>query len=372
MPSTLAGHRANNFDVLRLIAALSVTFSHSFLIAEGTQAKEPFVILTGSQCVLGLVGVFVFFVISGYLVTESFCRSPHPGMFALRRTLRIYPGLLANIAVCAFVLGPIVTTMPLSEYFSAQGLREFLWKTVVLQPGELNLPGVVFSHNAVGRHLNGSLWSLRYEVLMYVMVGGLGVFRLLRLSMCIVLTAIGIAAVYFEDALRPLGEFQLWTWLLGFFASGMTLYFLRDRLAFNGRWALVALAALVMFTAIGRLIMLFPLAGAYLALWFARRYDPWLAYSRWCGDLSYGIYIYGWPLEQFVFRLSGGRALWWQVWLGALPLILAAAWLSWRFIEGPALRWGRRQAVPQGQDALPTTVVPTISTSQVPAKAGTH
>jgi peptidoglycan/LPS O-acetylase OafA/YrhL len=350
-------HRANNFDILRLIAALSVIFSHSFLIAEGTQAREPFVILTGSQCVLGLVGVFVFFVISGYLVTESFCRQPSPGRFALRRMLRIYPGLLVNIAACAFLLGPIVTTLPLREYFGGPELREFLWKTFVLQPGELHLPGVVFSHNAVGRHLNGSLWSLRYEILMYVMVGGLGLLRLLRLSTCLVLTAAGIAAVYFEDVLRPLGEIQQWTWLLGFFASGMALHFLRDRIVFSGRWALAAFAGLVLFTAIGRLIMLFPLAGAYLVLWFARRYDKWLDYSRYCGDLSYGIYIYGWPLEEFVFWLSGGRAAWWQVLLGALPLILAVAWLSWRFFESPALRWGRRLTATVRSSALPTAAI---------------
>lgn len=343
MPRNTLTHRANNFDVLRLVAALSVIFSHSFLIAEGTQAKEPFVILTHSQCVLGLVGVFVFFVISGYLVTESFCRQPSPGRFALRRMLRIYPGLLVNIAVCAFVLGPIVTTLRLREYFTAQELQEFLANTLIMQPGELHLPGVVFSPNAVGRHLNGSMWTLRYEILMYAMVGVLGVLRLLRLSTCLLLTLAGIAAVFFEDTLRPLGEFQQWTWLLGFFASGMTLHFLRDRIVFNGRWALVALAALVVFAAMGRLIMLFPLAGAYLALWFARRYDPWLDYSRTCGDLSYGIYIYGWPVEEFVFWLSGDRAAWWLVFLGALPIILTAAWLSWRFIENPALRWGRRQ-----------------------------
>lgn len=353
MPGANPRHRANNFDVLRLVAALSVIFSHSFLIAEGTQAREPFVVLTGSQCVLGLVGVFVFFVISGYLVTESFCREPRPGRFALRRTLRLYPGLLVNTAVCALVLGPIVTALPLHDYFSAAGLRSFLARALVMQPGELDLPGVVFSANAVGRHLNGSLWSLRYEVLMYVMVGLLGVLRLLRLSTCLALTAAGIAAVYFEAALRPLGEFQHWTWLLGFFASGMALYFLRDRIVWSRGWALAALAALVLFTAMGRLIMLFPLAGAYLTLWFARRYDPWLDYSRRCGDLSYGIYIYGWPLEEFVFWLSGDRATWWQVLLGALPLILAAAWLSWRFIESPALRWARRRpAVPAPRAAV--------------------
>src|ERR1700738_3258398 len=104
MPRSDPSRRANNFDALRLIAALSVVFSHSFLIAEGSEAREPFAWITGNQCILGLVGVFVFFVISGYLVTESWCRSPAPARFALRRLSRIYPGLVVSALVCAFVL----------------------------------------------------------------------------------------------------------------------------------------------------------------------------------------------------------------------------------------------------------------------------
>src|SRR5213083_1586898 len=100
-PSSAGDPRANNFDALRLIAALAVVFSHSFLIAEGSEANEWFVRISGNQAVLGLVGVFVFFVISGYLVTESWCRNPAPGLFAVRRTLRIYPGLVVNILICA-------------------------------------------------------------------------------------------------------------------------------------------------------------------------------------------------------------------------------------------------------------------------------
>src|SRR5260221_14779683 len=120
-----ASHRTNNFGALRLAAAVSVVFSHSFLIAEGSEANEPFVRITGNQCVLGLVGVFVFFIISGYLVTESWCRHPLPGGFALRRALRIYPGLVVNVLVCALLIGPLVSALPIRGYFAGPELREF-------------------------------------------------------------------------------------------------------------------------------------------------------------------------------------------------------------------------------------------------------
>ena len=336
--------RANNFDAVRLLAALSVVFSHSFLIAEGSEASEPFVWLTGNQCILGLVGVFVFFIISGYLVTGSFCRQPQPGRFALRRFLRIYPGLAVNLLICAFILGPLVTSLPVGAYLVGPELGDFLYKGFTLNPGPMQLPGVLFADNSVGLLINGSLWTLRYEAMMYVLVLILGLAGLLRLTTALAVTGIGIAAVGFEQQLKPFGDFGEAAWFFGFFGSGMVLYFVRDRLVFDWRGVLIALAALAFFVWIGRFIMLFPLAGAYLVLGFARRHDPVLDYSRYFGDLSYGLYVYGWPSEQLVMWLSGGRANWWQIFLGSLCIALPAAWLSWHGIEKWALRLGRRRA----------------------------
>jgi peptidoglycan/LPS O-acetylase OafA/YrhL len=339
--------RANNFDFTRLLAAVAVVFSHSFLIAEGSEASEPFVRLTGNQCVLGLVGVFVFFVISGYLVTASWCRRPAVADFAARRALRIFPALVVNLLVCALLLGPLVTRLPLGSYLAAPGLPVFCRKVLTLNPGPLHLPGVLFAGNPVGLAVNGSLWTLRYEVMMYAMVVLLGLAGLLRLPVALALTALGIAAVACEDALTPWGDIGEWAWLLGFFASGMALYFLRERTAFRGRYALAAVAALAVFVWLGRFIMLFPLVGAYLVIWFARRHDRWLDYSRYAGDLSYGLYIYGWPAEQLVMWLSGGYARWWQVFLGSLAIALPAAWLSWHTVEKWALHRSRRRREPR-------------------------
>lgn len=337
-----AGDRSNNFDAVRLAAALSVVFSHSFLIAEGSEANEPFARITGNQCILGLVGVFVFFIISGYLVTESYIRHPAPGRFALRRMLRIYPGLLVNVLICALLIGPMVSTLPLGAYFASPELGRFLVETLSLDPGPLHLPGVLFADNPVGLLVNGSLWTLRYEVMMYLMILALAAVRLLRLSSAIVLVGIGVASVYFEQALTPMGDIGEWAWFVGFFASGMVLSFVRERLVFDWRYALLAAAGLVVFVWLGRLIMLFPLAGAYLVIYAARRHDRWLGYSKHFGDLSYGLYIYGWPAEQLVMFLSGGRAPWWQVFFGSLGLALPAAWLSWHGVEKWAMRWGRQ------------------------------
>ena len=357
IPQTRVAERANNFDALRLIAALSVLFSHSFLIAEGSEANEPFVRLSGNQCVLGLVGVFVFFVISGYLVTGSYCRSPAPGRFALRRVLRIIPGLAVNLLVCAFVLGPLVTSLSWHDYLHSRDLTAYLARSIALTPNSPSLPGVTFVDNAVGNIVNGSLWTLRYEMMMYGMVLLLGMARLLRLSTTLVLSAIGIAAVAFEKSLKPFGDFGEMAWLLGFFASGMAMWFLRDRLSYRWPYVLLAVAALAGFVWLHVFIMLFPLAGAYLVIGFATRHDPGLDYSRHAGDLSYGLYIYGWPAENLIVWLTHGQAAWWQVFLGAAAVALPLSYLSWHLVEKRALAWGRRrrvhEAMPYSQSTAP-------------------
>src|SRR5262252_2995814 len=114
--------RHNNFDALRLIAAVAVIFSHSFLIAQGTGANEWLNLLTGNQCMLGLTGVFVFFAISGFLVTQSFEQTQGPLRYLAKRCLRIFPAFIVILVLTAFVLGPIVTTLPPADYFARTSL----------------------------------------------------------------------------------------------------------------------------------------------------------------------------------------------------------------------------------------------------------
>ena len=195
------------------------------------------------------------------------------------------------------------------------------------------------------------MWTLRIEFIMYLMVLGLGVTRLLTLPVIMMLLALGIACLHFQ-ALDLLGG---WGWLLGFFAAGMVLYKLRDSRIFDGRIALLALAGLVLSVPLREFIPLFPLFGCYLALWLALNPRlPVIPAARF-GDLSYGLYIYGWPVEQAAIWLTGGRAAWWQVFAIALPATAAFAFLSWHLIERPALRLkpgARRRA------ALPAAAAP--------------
>ena len=353
----MGGGRQNNFDALRLVAAASVVFSHSFLIAEGTQDHEPLILLTGNQSILGLVGVFIFFAISGFLVTQSFEETRDPLRFLAKRALRIFPGLFVATLLSAFVLAPVVTTLCPSAFLSIPAPWEYVLGNTLLDQTVHELPGVIFVNNPVGLEINGSLWTLRYEFMMYLMVLGLGALRLLTLPMALLLLALGMVCLRFDlldGSGRLVDLVNGWGWLLAFFAAGMVLYKLRHTCIFNDRIALLAFAGLVLSVPLRQFLELFPLFGCYLALWLALTPRlPVIRAARF-GDLSYGIYIYGWPAEQGVIWLLGGRAAWWQVFLLALPAAAALAFLSWHLVERPALRLkpgARRQAVPRRREA---------------------
>jgi peptidoglycan/LPS O-acetylase OafA/YrhL len=337
-------HRRNNFDALRLIAAILVIFSHSFLIAEGTQNNEPLILLTNNQAILGLAGVFVFFAISGFLVTQSFEQTANPLHYMAKRALRIFPGLFIATVVSGFVLGPLVTDLTLGAYLSRPEPYQYVIGNTLLDQTVHELPGVWFADNAIGLEVNGSLWTLRSEFLMYLMVLVLGSLRLLNLRTALLLLAFGIVSLHFNmlDELEKWGWFfellSAWGWLVGFFAAGMVLYKLRHTRIFDGRIALLASAGLLLSVPLRQFIVLFPVFGCYLALWLAFTPRlPVIPAARF-GDLSYGMYIYGWPVEQTVMWLSGGRAAWWQVFLAALPATAALAFLSWHLVERPMLR----------------------------------
>ena len=342
--------RHNNFDALRLIAAISVIFSHAFLIGEGRQDTEPLMRLTGGQTIFGVVGVFVFFTISGFLVTQSFALTRSAPRFAAKRALRIYPGLLLCLLLSAFALGPLATSLPLGAYLADRGAYDYVLSNFTMVEPTHTLPGVWFTPWDAGGVVDGPLWTLPCELAMYLMVLGLGLIRAIDLRVIAALIALGMAGIWFDTAAS---EYFIGSalWLLSFFASGMALYRLRNRGIFDARIALAACAGLVLSVPLHAFILLFPIFGSYLVIYLA--FAPWLKplpAARF-GDLSYGLYIYGWPVEQSLVWLHGGAMPWWQLFAAALPLTAVLAFLSWHLIEKRALRL-KPQAAPRPRAAL--------------------
>ncbi|MGH7089200.1 MAG: acyltransferase family protein [Stellaceae bacterium] len=329
-------HRGNNFDALRLGAALSVLLTHAILIGENRIDTDPLMLATGGQCTAGVAGVFLFFVISGYLVTGSAAATGSTVRFLLKRALRIYPGLAACLLVLALILGPLATALPWSAYFPARGTWDFIVQNLAMNVDVNTLPGVRFTGFAAGRVVDGSLWSLPAELVMYLLVAGLGALNLLRLRVIALMIGLGITADLADTASWHT-VFGNALWLMPFFAVGMALWTLRTQPVFTARTAFLALALLALSVPLRLFIPAFALAGGYLAIYLARIGRVHVSAARF-GDLSYGLYIYGWPAEQAVTRTLGGAAPWWEVLALALPPTFALAFLSWHLVEAPALR----------------------------------
>ncbi len=156
--------RSNNFDSLRFLAAVAVLVSHSFAMAYGTRpGVQPLTIFSRNQTDLGSVAVLVFFVISGYLITRSFDRSPQPLQFLEARVLRIFPGLFLTLVLAAALLGPTVTTFPLGDYFRNSNTAQYIFGGVSLIWLQYDLPGVFLANPTPGV-VNGSLWTLYLRV----------------------------------------------------------------------------------------------------------------------------------------------------------------------------------------------------------------
>ena len=236
--------RENNFDALRLVAAFAVILSHAWPIRDGGSWNEPYQRLSG-YCTLGEVSVAIFFVISGLLVARSYLSDPRPWSYLKKRMLRICPGLIACVLFCILIVGPIFTHLRFKEYLFNRDTLKFA-KNAALLPAHFNLPGVFEGETRGGEHetfvitdprnaVNGSLWSLPMEFLMYLVVLGLGVPRLLNQKWCLSLLA---SAMLFEWLIlerigfRPgtfMGKYQVWLEQmphLGFLFLGGTLMLL--------------------------------------------------------------------------------------------------------------------------------------------------
>lgn len=343
----MAHSHANAFDFLRVAAALAVLFSHSFPIMG---LPEP---ATLSGQTLGNMAVAVFFSISGYLVCQSWQSDPHAGRFAARRALRIFPGLQVMVLLTVLVLGPAVTEVPLADYFGAGTA----WGGIVygaLGLGSFPLPGV-FQHNPLRGGVNGSLWTIKYELLMYCMLALAGSLSRRLLRACALALLLGAACWLGLALTRELPVQVPGLWRLGievygdriaslsvYFFAGVGLYMLRQKIVLSwlaagaGMLALLLAADSVLGTVVSWLVL------PYFTICFAFR-APQL-FSRLRGyDYSYGIYIYAFPVQQACAAIGRRNGVGWgAVTLASLAITLALAALSWYWVERPALRFKDR------------------------------
>ncbi|MGI4959456.1 MAG: acyltransferase family protein, partial [Janthinobacterium lividum] len=170
----------NNLNIIRLLAATGVLVSHSFPLISGSDSSEPLFIFSHGQTTIGHCAVIIFFAISGYLITTSYLKSQSKPRFVLARLLRLLPGLAAVLVVLAFLLGPQVSTLTMAGYFGSWAPYHYvLGNLSLVAKFQDHLPSV-FLDNPFAGAVNGSLWTLQYEVGCYGAVLLLGLVGALR------------------------------------------------------------------------------------------------------------------------------------------------------------------------------------------------
>ena len=344
MTATLFGTRKNNFDAIRFLLATLVIASHSYPLLRGSNACEPISLLTGGQLTGGEMAIDGFFALSGFLIVQSWQRSRGALQYFTKRILRIYPGFLVAVLFGAFVVGPRIATDAFAYWnqFSATGS---LSSTLNLDP---RLPKV-FANLPVPA-VNGSLWSIRYEFLCYIgaaLMGLAGAFRyrfaiLISFAICMALHA---GQIYFGLALPSGGMSAVfcdpgpWPRLAAFFLSGVLFHLYVDCIPHSARLAWIALAGIV-FSAADQFQMLplvLPICGTYLLFYVAYLPIPRLDRFASRGDFSYGLYLYAFPIQQWLVHRYGDSLTPITLFLAAFPLTILLAAISWRCVESPFL-----------------------------------
>jgi len=382
MQSESLDTRRNNFDFLRLFLALLVVIEHSHVVI-GRIADEPLFRFSLGQAGFGSLAVDGFFVISGFLIVQSWCRSRTGWDYFRKRIFRIYPAFIAATLVLALVICPLGADRQ-ARVFAPIQFAKIAFHSAILAPYVCRHVFTI-SHNGMPMPMAGaidlSMWTISYEFLCYIMVALLGVLGILRRRNLVLVFLGGAIALAFlldrfpDEATRPHwlgwltvlehhwpgpGYFFRWPRFVSFFMAGGAFYLYRQDLPLKTLPALLCLIPMVIGARLpaGWSIIL-PTCGAYFILWFALNPRiPLHALAR-HGDFSYGTYLYAWPIQQLFVLWFGIAHSPWLIVAWTIPLVLLAAWLSWHLVEKRFIRL-------KGQHPQPNP--PTIPEPQIALK----
>jgi peptidoglycan/LPS O-acetylase OafA/YrhL len=344
LAEVLAG-RDNNLNAIRMLAAAAVMVSHAWPITLGAGAVEPLYPQTGQT--LGHFAVAVFFGVSGLLIARSFDRRRSMIQFLVARVLRLFPALLV-VLVLTVIAGAFVTQLGLAQYLGSRDTWTYVPANMSLAFMQYALPGV-FTDNAYGPPINGSLWTLFYEVACYGGVVVLGLLGILRHRLAMLAVMVMATLLHFAGPLiaqsgegLPAGfvaRLELLALLSFPFALGTFAYVWREQIRLSGWIALLFWLPVPLLAGTGLMATFITLALVYTTFWIG--FVPkgrMLVYNR-LGDYSYGVYIYAFPVQQLLVWQFPGMAPVTNILLAA-PVTLGMAILSWKLVEARAIAAG--------------------------------
>ncbi len=336
----------NAFDAIRLLLAILVLFEHSFFLIENGYTQEPLFHLTGGQINSGAFAVYMFFAISGFLVTRSYVMTGGLLRYLAKRLARIAPGFLVASALALTVLAPL-TALSVAGFFVSQNWLRML--ALVLTLHQANPDGIL-TGNPV-QLIHGTLWTIKYEFDCYLLVALLGLLGMLAprrawIAYGAILGALcasraglfGFPDINYGPVARLISDPVQWPFLFPYFFVGSALYVFRAYIPKSAPLAIAALVLLAVSALTGGFYWLLLTAGVYALTYLALSVSADLKLFGRRIDLSYGVYLYGWPVAQLVLFFDPSRPGPYMLFVLTLPLTLLAAAASWYLVEYPSLR----------------------------------
>lgn len=322
----LAPQTGNNFNLLRFVFASMVILSHCPELQHGNRSREFLSNVFGTIS-FGQLAVSSFFLLSGYLIVKSWDHNPRIVSYLRNRVLRIYPAFIVTTLVCAFVVGPMASE---PHYF-----RHFYWDDFLTNMTLLQSPAIpsVFQETFYPL-VNGAMWSIEYEFKCYLLVALFGLAIGFQNRVYWLVCFLAFTTMFLIDPYVGHGTFHDPIVRLGMMFTAGGCYFLYGRPFLDKqRWMVVALMlwALLMFnrTLAQPAVAIF---WGYAILSFANRPARLFAWFNKLPDISYGVYLYAWPITKLLIE--------WQPEVGRLSLIvqtwlwsILAGTLSWYLIE---------------------------------------
>lgn len=327
----------NNIGTLRYIAALMVLFGHGYNLCIGMHGwldpiSKRLALLFPFYMALPGLGVMLFFVISGYLITESFIKRRHLISYFVARVLRIYPALIMAVLFCVLIVGLLVTELPKMDYLFHKGTLRYLVYNAALIQIHFFLPGV-FSSLPWKGGVNGSLWTLPIEVFMYAMVGvfgTIGIFRRIYIYNLFAFIVVLLAVLNHEKVFLIMDPQN--TYLTLSFLFGSVLFVNKDKVPLNFYGVcLLGFASFLAWKTPGYSFISLSFF-AYLVLWIGLHQSFKLPQLDKHGDFSYGLYLYAYPFQQLSIYYLGSNSpmlINTTAFMGAMVM----AFLSWHLIE---------------------------------------
>lgn len=355
-------NRTNNVDAVRAVLALLVIWFHGpILLGEAPDSPISPAFAQEPMEQIHFVGfrVLCFFWLSGFLLARSWERSPKIFPFLGRRIVRLYPAFLVCAVLCLLLLVAIAPDAAVPG-----------WRTMGRYLITLRLPevGEIFPRNDIPHTINGSLWTLLYEgwcCVALVILGALGVLRRGKPLLVLLCGVWTLYVLHWFGAVRfPLAGESFQTWivfgtadaypsLLACFLSGVAFHRYRDRIPWHPALLALSLGGLCLAIALGIVGPAIPIFGAYCLAYLA--FHPRKLFPRWLsswGDISYGIFLYGYPIQQLWIHYIGDSLSAHSLFLATIPLVLLLAYMSRRFIEKPIDRW-QKQLGKQKEKSVP-------------------